>query len=168
MFADELVWGEAFEGLQSSPEVVGSDEVGEVLTQLLVVIVMESFDGRVLDGAVHAFDLAVGPRVFDLGEPVVDLMFPADTVKDVLEGINVPIMICELDAIVGQNDVEPVRHGRDQVTQEGCCCHFPGLMVQFHESELGGAVNGDEEIQLALSRLNLSNINVNRRSAQRK
>jgi len=24
-FADELVWGEALEGLQSSPEVVGSD-----------------------------------------------------------------------------------------------------------------------------------------------
>ena len=32
--------------------------------------------------------------------------------------------------------------------------------MQFHESELGGAINCDEEIQLALSRLNLSNINV--------
>ena len=64
--------------------------------------------------------------------------------------------------------MEPVGHGSDQVAQEGCGGHFPGLLVQFHESELGGAVDRDEEIQLALSRLNLCDINVNRRSAQRK
>jgi len=33
-------------------------------------------------------------------------------------------------------------------------------LVQCHESELGGPVDGNEEIQLAFSRLNLSNINV--------
>ena len=44
MFADELVGREAFEGLQSSPEIVGADEVGEVLAQLVVVIVVEAFD----------------------------------------------------------------------------------------------------------------------------
>ena len=44
MFADELVGREAFEGLQSSPEVVGADEVGEVLAQLVVIVVMEGFD----------------------------------------------------------------------------------------------------------------------------
>ena len=32
--------------------------------------------------------------------------------------------------------------------------------MQFHKRELGRAVNGCEEIQLAFSRLNLSNINV--------
>ena len=76
--------------------------------------------------------------------------------------------------------MEPVRHGSDRVAQEGCGGDFSGLLVQFDESELGGAVpsrafsmpcratDGDEEIQLALSRLNLCDINVNRRSAQRK
>ena len=44
MFADELVRREAFEGLQSSPEVVGADEVGEVLAQLVVIVVMQAFD----------------------------------------------------------------------------------------------------------------------------
>ena len=159
MFADELVGSQALEGLQPSPEVIGADEVGEVISQLFVVVVVKAFDGRLLDRAVHAFDLTVRPRVLDLGEPVLNLMLAADPVEDVLEGINMPIMIGELD-VVGQNDVEPVRHDRDQVTQEGCGGHLPGLLVQFHESELGGAVNSNEEIQLALSRLNLSNINV--------
>ena len=44
LFADELVGRESFEGLQSSPEIVGADEVGEVLAQLVVIVVMEAFD----------------------------------------------------------------------------------------------------------------------------
>ena len=52
MFADELVGREAFEGLQPAPEVVGADEVGEVISQRVVVIVVEAFDGRFLDRAV--------------------------------------------------------------------------------------------------------------------
>jgi hypothetical protein len=160
LFADELVGREAFEGLQSSPEVVGADEVGHVISELVVVVVVEAFDCRLLDRPIHPFNLAIGPRVFDPGKPVVDLMLSTDTVKDVLEGINVLVMIGELDAIIGQNDVEPVGHGGDQVTQEGCGGHLPGLLVQFNESELGSAVDGDEEIQLALSRLNLSDINM--------
>ena len=38
--------------------------------------------------------------------------------------------------------------------------HLPGLLVQRDLSELGGAVDGHEDIQFAFSRLNLSNINV--------
>ena len=76
-------------------------------------LVVEAFDGCVLDGAVHAFDLAIRPWVLDLGEPVVDLMFPADPVEDVFEGIDMPIMVGELDAVIGEDDVEPVRHGCD-------------------------------------------------------
>ena len=36
-FADELIGGKAFEGLQPSPKGVGADEVGEVISQLVVV-----------------------------------------------------------------------------------------------------------------------------------
>ena len=175
MFADELVGREAFEGLQPSPEVVGADEVSQVISQLVVVVVVEAFDGRLLDHPVHSFDLTIRPGVLDLGQPVLNLMLAADPVEDVLEGINVPIMIGELDAIIrcpasvclqtlrgGQHDVEPVGHGGDEIAQEGCCGHFSGLLVQFHENELGGAIDGNEEIQLAFSRLNLSNINVDR------
>ena len=99
MFADELVGCQAFEGLQSSPKVVGADEVGEVISELVVVVVVEAFHGRLLDRAVHAFDLTIRPGMLDLGEPVLDLILAADPVKDVFEGINVPFVIGELDAI---------------------------------------------------------------------
>ena len=39
------------------------------------------------------------PRVFDFGQPVFDLMLVADPIKDVLEGVNVPVVVGELDAI---------------------------------------------------------------------
>ena len=58
--ADELVWSEAFEGLQAPPEVVGADEVIEVTFKLLMTVVMVALDGGFLDGAVHSLDLAIG------------------------------------------------------------------------------------------------------------
>ena len=100
MFAYELVRSKAFEGLQPSPEVVGADEVGEVISQLFVVVIVEAFYGRLLDGAVHPFDLAIRPRVPDLGEPMFDVMLAADPVKDVLEDMNVSFVIGELDPMV--------------------------------------------------------------------
>ena len=117
LFADELAGREAFEGLEAPPEVACADEVGEVTSQLIVVVVVEALDGRVLDGAVHALDLAIRPWVLDLGEPMVDLMLAADPVEDVLEGVNVPLVVGEPDAIIGQHDVDPVGHGSDQVAQ---------------------------------------------------
>jgi hypothetical protein len=72
-FADGFVGCEALEGLQSSAEVVGLDEIGEVPAELVVGVVVEALDGCFLDSPVHAFDLAVGPRVSWFGEPVVDV-----------------------------------------------------------------------------------------------
>src|SRR5665213_4576681 len=60
-FADELVGRETCECLQASPVVVGVDEHREVGLELLVAVVVVSFDGGFLDGPVHPFDLSVGP-----------------------------------------------------------------------------------------------------------
>ena len=45
--------------LRASGEVVGVDEVAQVSSQLVVGLVEVAFDGCVLDGSVHAFDLPV-------------------------------------------------------------------------------------------------------------
>ena len=45
--------------LEASSEVVGVDEVAQMGAQQVVRLVEVAFDGCVLDGAVHAFDLAV-------------------------------------------------------------------------------------------------------------
>jgi hypothetical protein len=101
-FADELVGCEAPEGLQPSAEGVSRDEVGQVLAELIVVVVMEALDGRLLDRPVHPLDLTVRPGVLHLGEPVLDAVFATDAVEDVFEGIAVTRPIGELDAVIGQ------------------------------------------------------------------
>jgi hypothetical protein len=65
---------EAFEGLQSAAEVVGGDEVDEMAAELVMALVVEASDGSVLDSAVDALDLTVGPRVFCLGGTMLDVV----------------------------------------------------------------------------------------------
>jgi len=64
----------AFEGLESSGEVVGSEEVGQVRFELVMGVVEVSLDGGVFDGSVRAPDLPVSPKGGGLGEPVFDSM----------------------------------------------------------------------------------------------
>ena len=61
LFADELVGREALWDLQPSSGFVGADDVGEVISHLFSVVVVEAFHGRFLDRADHAFDLGVRP-----------------------------------------------------------------------------------------------------------
>ena len=97
--ANELVRSEAFEGFEPSPEVVGADEISEMSTQLIMAVVTGAFDGRLLDRAVHAFDLAIRPGVFELGETMVDLILAADPDENVFRGVNVPLVVGKLDSI---------------------------------------------------------------------
>lgn len=82
-FADVFEEREALKGLQSPSIIVGIDEVVEVGGQLRMAFVMVAFDGGLLYCSVHPFDLAVGPWVLDLGEPVFDLVFVAAHVEHV-------------------------------------------------------------------------------------
>jgi hypothetical protein len=61
-FADVFIGGE---GLEPSAEVVSANEVGEVHFELVVVVIVEALDGRLLDGAVHSLDLTIGPGMLD-------------------------------------------------------------------------------------------------------
>jgi hypothetical protein len=77
-FTDEFVGGQAAEDLESSGEVVGSEEVVQVRFELVIGVVEVSLDGSVLDGPIHAFDLPVCPWMVGLGEPVFDSMNEAE------------------------------------------------------------------------------------------
>src|ERR671928_785922 len=83
LFVDELVWREAFQGLQAPAEVVGGDAVGEVMSELVVAGVVEALDGRVLDGPVHSLDLTICPRVPRLGQSVLDVEISASRLEGV-------------------------------------------------------------------------------------
>ena len=118
-FADEFVGCEAAETLEAAGEVVGGDEVLEVSPELVVAIVVETFDGCVLDGAVHPLDLPIGPGMVDAGEAVLDAMLLASHGEHVghVPGrgpVGVTWREAKLDAVVGEHGVDPVRHGGDE------------------------------------------------------
>lgn len=80
-------WREALESLQALCEVISCNEGLEVVCQLCMRVVVIALHGGVFQRPVHALDLAVRPRMIDLGEAVFDIIFATDAVKDVLAGV---------------------------------------------------------------------------------
>ena len=173
-FTDELIWCEASDGFEASGEVVGIDEVLQVRSQLVVGLVEVAFDGRVLDGAVHSFDLPIGPGMFGLCQPMIDVVLGAgvfegvrpDELSSLQGGLDVRRSRTriawrgEVGSVVGENGVDLVRNGGDQAAQEvrrGAARH---LLMQFDEGELRGAIDRDEQIELALCGPNLSDVDM--------
>ena len=65
--------------------------------ELLVAVVVLAFDGGVLDRSFDAFDLAIYPGMFDLGQPVFDAVFTAAHVKHMghvccCQSVSVPVV----------------------------------------------------------------------------
>src|SRR5687767_4936974 len=83
LFAGELVRCEALEGFEPAPKVVGGNEVVEVSPELIMSAVVVAPNGGFLDGSVHPLDLTVGPRVIGLGQPMLDAIAAAGSVKGV-------------------------------------------------------------------------------------
>ena len=131
-FANVLEGREASQSLQSATEVVGSDEVSEVLAELLVALVIEALDRGFLDGPVHSFDLAIRPGVLRFGQPMVDVILRAGEFKgvgteefscrhgllDLKDGRAAGTRRRELDAIVGEHCMNFVGHCRDKTAKE--------------------------------------------------
>ena len=59
-------------------------------------------------------------------------------------------IVDELGAVVGQHRMDGVGHGRDEGPKEVARDPARGLLVQLGEGELGGAVDGHEEVEPAL------------------
>jgi len=117
------------------------EEGSEVFPELLVCSVVISAHGGFLKGAVHAFDLAVGPGVVGLGKPVLDAMLATDLVEAVDAvargpAIAVPRQVGELDAVVGEDRVQVVGDRFDQCFQERDGGWSIGLRVELSEGEL--------------------------------
>lgn len=81
MFAYEPVWFEAVEGLQSTSKTVRVNEVLQVPSSLVMIIIVEALDGRVFDCPVHPFHLAICPRMVDLGQPVPGVVLLAGPIE---------------------------------------------------------------------------------------
>ncbi len=144
-FAEIFVGCEPLEGLESSGEVVGSEEVGQVRFELVVGVVEVSFHRSVLDGPVHPFDLSIGVRFHERsrtcrrdGRGSVPLA-PAGSWQ-----------VGELDAVIGEHGMNAIRNSFDQRFKERCCGSHVGLFDQLDHSELRSPVDRDEQVELAL------------------
>src|SRR5262245_32483157 len=74
---------QASKALEALREVVRIEERGHVCAKALVRVVVEPPNRGVLDGLVHPFDLAVGPRVVELGEAILNAKLGAGQIKRV-------------------------------------------------------------------------------------
>lgn len=130
-----------------------------------MAVVVVALDGRIFDCPVHPLDLPIRPGVLYLGKAVLDAIVAASHVEHVRHvARRRPICVAgregELDAVVGENGVDLVRHGLDQSSEEGRCGCPACLPDQLHESKFAGAINGDIEKKLAPGGLHLGNVDV--------
>ena len=132
-------------------------------SQLIVGFVVEAFYSRVLDRSVHPLDLTAGPRMVGLGQAVLDPVGFADHVETHwpgIDGVAVPGFLGELDAVIGENGVDPIGHGFQQMLEE-----LPGRLCvsrcnELSDDKFGRSVNAYKEIELTFSRLHLGNVDM--------
>lgn len=89
-----------------------------------MTVVVIALDGRILDRAVHSLDLAIGSRMVDPGEAMLDPIVPTahrEHMRDVAgcRTVGVARRKAELDAVIGQDRVNLVGNGGDQGDKEG-------------------------------------------------
>jgi hypothetical protein len=173
-FADGFIWGEALERLEPAAEVVGGDEVGEVLAQLFVALVVVALDRCLLDRPVHPLDLTIRPRVTRFGQPMFDVEVGAGRFEgmaaegqllrphlpDVLRRPAIAGRIGEVRAVVGEHRVDLVGHCSSKSPKE-VTGDAPGrFLVQLDEGELGRAINGYQQVETALLGTDLGDVDV--------
>lgn len=101
LLADVLLRRQAAQCLEPSGKIIGHEEGVEMPLQLVMGFVMIPLHGGIFQRPIHPLHLTVRPRVIGLCEPVTDAMLSTDSIKQVLEGPSVRLVMCKLDAIIG-------------------------------------------------------------------
>ena len=129
-------------------------------------LIVEALDCGFPDGAVHAFDLAVGPRVPRLDKAVVDVVLGAGILErvgpDRLAAVECQLdVVCRRTGVSGRGEVGAVvsqGHGLDQRPQEVSGNLTCGLLVQLDVGKFRGAIDSYQEIELSLFGSDLGNV----------
>jgi hypothetical protein len=147
--ADEFVRGEAAQGLEPFGVVVSQQKGLQVLVELRGGLVMVAQHGGLLQGAVPALDLAVGPRMRRFGEAVFDAVRVADAPEEVAAGVGLVGHGAEVRAVVGQHRVHPVGQRGQHPAQQLGGQHLRGPGLPVGEGPLAGAVDGHKQVHAA-------------------
>ena len=111
---------------------------------------MVALHGGLFQGPVQALHLAVGPRVRRFGQAVFHAVFPANTVETVPAGQALGRLGRELDPLVGQYCKHLIGQLVGDAAQKLGRDNVFGARVAFGKRYFTGAVNGPEELRLAL------------------
>jgi hypothetical protein len=114
-FADVFIRRKAFEHFESLREIISHQEGMQLLFQVVMGFAVRLFHGGLFEGAIHPFYLAIGPGMVGCGQPMVNTMLMTDTIKDMVQGIDIAHPIGKLDAVIGEQRVDLVGHGSNQV-----------------------------------------------------
>ena len=128
-----------------------------------MTVVMEAFDGCFLDCPVHPFNLTVRPGMIGFRQTMFDPVGFADHVEahGTRPGrIAITGLVSELDPIVGQDGVDPVRDDAQEMFEEVPGCLPISFPDELCDSEFACPVDSNEEMQLTLSSLDFGNIDV--------
>lgn len=71
--------------------------------------------------------MSIRPGMLVPGEPVLDAVFVAEPIEDVVESVFVAGLIGELNTVVGQHRMDGVGNGCDEIARELGCIHLPAL-----------------------------------------
>ena len=139
-------------------KVVSRHESKDVLLKAFKVGIVERLDGGVLDGAVHAFGLAVGPGVVWLGELMFDAVLMADAVEGVVANLPpgwpaaVLWQIGESRAVVGKHGVNGIGERLDDAAQEVGAVHFSCVVAKLDVGKQGTRLIVRNILSLPLAR----------------
>jgi hypothetical protein len=103
-----------------------------------------------MSASAQAYSKAWAPEGFSVGHGVPDLRHRRATCA----------RRRELDAVIGQHRVDPVGRGLDEVTEEVARHACGGFLMELDEGELRRAIDGHEQVKLALLCSNLGNVDV--------
>ena len=114
-------------------KLLSRHEVIEASSQRLMAVVMEAFEGCFPYRPDHPFQLTIGPGTARLCQTVFNLVGFADHLEayGTRQGhISITALLGELDAVIGQNGMDPIRDHAQEIFKE-----FPSrLPVGFFEA----------------------------------
>lgn len=130
---------------------------------LTVFLIVLAADSAVLDSAVHAFDLTVGPGMVGLSQPVFGFVAITDAVERVTAEPAVgPLRFFDRSANWIPLSVSTVLiwYGVDKPFKERGSGGHVGAIQQLDEGKLGRAVDGNEKMELALNGPHLGDVHM--------
>lgn len=74
---------------------------------------MITLDRGLLEGSLHPLHLAIRPGMRRLGKAVRNAMLFTHSIKEMREGIAIPLLIGKLDTIIGEHPMELIGYRRN-------------------------------------------------------